>query len=329
MMNSIDFDEIQAQIQAHYQAGDYAAAYDLSTRYINDFPKQRPLLSYWRISMAACLGKTAQAIKLYEETLKNGTWYGEVLLRKSPSLKTLQGVPEFEQLVVRNQELRRQDQSQTIPLIILRPSGECGQGDLPCSTLLALHGNASTAQASLEFWKPVAKAGWLVGIPQSTQAIWKDAYVWDDLDISQREILTHYASLASQYAVDPEQSVIAGYAMGAEVAAYLAVTAAVPVIGFLAVTPSGPFTNAPEKWRPYIQAAQQRLENDLGYLRGYILVDKNERNISLESIEYLVDMLSQAGIACDMEKISGDGHKYPERYASAILRGLDYILEME
>lgn len=325
---SNEFETIQSQIQALYQAGDYEAAYQLASQHAGDFPEHDQLFVYWRICMAAGLGKPDLANNIFENALQDGNWFGEVLLRKSPALQSLQGTPTFEQLVARNQALYSQDQSQAFPMLILRPQGECNQGDLPCPTLMGLHANSGTIQSSLDFWKPAAEAGWLVAAPQSTQAIWKDAYIWDDLEIARQQVAHHFVSLNSQYAIDPFQSVIAGHSMGAEVAIYLALTGAVPAVGFLAISPSGPLTEQPDNWRLHLAKARQRLESGRGILRGYILLGEQDDSVSKSGIEALLDMLFEAGIACDLEIIQGAGHEYSPHYKPALFRALDFITDI-
>ena len=66
----------------------------------------------------------------------------------------------------------------------------------------------------MDFWKPAASAGWLVGIPQSSQAMWKDAYVWNDLDIARAEIEQHFNLLGDSMPWT-RRTVLAGHSMGA------------------------------------------------------------------------------------------------------------------
>ena len=172
----LPFEEIQSQIQAAYQAGDYTAALELAERHTARFPEQTPLLFYWRVCMHARLEQPSQAIRLLAEVLDSGLWYGEVLLRKSPSLKSLQGIDEFERLVAWNRELQSAAQAQRFPLLILRSEGGCQEKANPCPLLLGLHANMGIAQTSLPLWQPAASSGWLVAAPQSSQAMWKDAY---------------------------------------------------------------------------------------------------------------------------------------------------------
>jgi predicted esterase len=315
-----NFDDLRERVQLHFQNSEYKSALDLTAEYSSQFPEQFPLLHYWRICSAVRLGDQPQALSLLQEVLDQGYWYGEVLLRKSPSLKPVQGLDEFEKLVEQNREKRLENQSSLYPLITMRPEGACQSGSSPCPLLIGLHGNGSIAQASVDFWKTAANAGWLVGVPQSSQAMWKDAYVWDDLEISKREIRQDYENIIHQYAVDQDRVVLAGHSMGGEVAIWLAVSGEIQACGFIAVGPGGPFLDELNNWQDVINQNQGRT------LRGYIIVGENDSTISHTSIRILVDMLNSAGIDCELEVLPGIGHEFVPDFEPALLRGLEFIL---
>ena len=102
-MQFSNFKELQDRILKLYQNGDFSAALELATSQAGSFPEQLPLLNYYQIVMMALARKPQQAIASFRTLLDSGFWYNEVLLRKSASLSALQGMPEFEALVERNQ----------------------------------------------------------------------------------------------------------------------------------------------------------------------------------------------------------------------------------
>jgi len=312
------FEEIQARIQAHYQAGEYSAALDLATEEYGNYPQHAPLFYYWRICMNARLGQNDQSLALMKEVLQGGLWYSETLLRKSPSLQALQGQAAFEKLVARNRRVQAQDQKSSFPLLTLRPQGQCKSGEPPCPLLLALHANASTAQASLDFWRQAASRGWLVALPQSTQGMWKDAYMWDDLDITRNQVVKQVLTLQQQYALQLENTVLAGHSMGGEVAIWLALSATIPAKGFIAIGPGGPMLDDLQSWLALIEQAPRPL-------RGYFAYGEEDTSISPASIQSLAEMLDKAGIPCEVETIPGVAHDFQPEFANAVLRGLDHI----
>ena len=314
-----NFDDLRERVQEKFQNGEYQSVFELAAKYSSQYPEEFPLLQYWKICSSVRLGNSSIALNLLHEVVDQGYWYGEVLLRKSPSLEPIQGSEEFEKLVELNNEKRAVNQSSIYPLITIRSEGACQSGSLACPLLIGLHGNGSTAQASVDFWKPAANAGWLVGVPQSSQAMWKDAYIWDDLEISKREIRQDYENLIHQYAVDRDRVVLAGHSMGGEVAIWLALSGAMEVSGVIAVGPGGPFMDEPASWQEIIELNREHT------LRGYIIAGEKDFSISHTNIQILVDLLNSRGIECELEVLPDVGHEFTPDFEPALLRGLDFI----
>jgi predicted esterase len=320
-MQSLTFNELQTQIEELYQEGKFAAALDSATEQFEHFPQHRHLLYYWRIVMSARLGDNDQSLDLLQEALNAGVWYGEVLLRKSPSLQALQGDLQFERLVELNQEMRQKDQQESFPLLTLRPEDKCQAGSDPCPLLLALHANASNAQGSMGFWQPAASAGWLVAAPQSTQAMWSGAYVWDDRSTSEREIKKHFATLKRQYAIDPLKTVLAGHSMGGEIAIWLALKGETPACGFIAFGPGGPYMDDLTKWESLL------FENPTENLRGYLIFGEDDDSISQENVVTLGAMLNDHGIPCEIEEVPAAAHEFIPAYEATLLHALNFVLQ--
>lgn len=318
-MDFLTFEELQTRFQELYHEQAYQEALDLVTEEAESFPEYSHLLVYWQISSAARLGDEELAITLLNDILKTGFWFGEVLLRKSPALKALQGKPDFERLVELNRLLQERDPEQKYPLLVLRAQDRCQPGEPACPGMIALHTNAGSVADSVEFWQPAARQGWLVGVPQSSQAMWKGAYVWDNYEIAESEVRKAFESMTDKYAVDPQRVILAGHSMGGETAMRLALEGVIGSIGFIAVGPAGPFTEDLNRWLPAIHAGQ-----NLG-LRGYLLVGEEDESVDHEQLQTLAEMLVQNGIACELEEIPLAGHDYSPEYEAAMLRALAFI----
>lgn len=318
-MEERSFEELYGQLQHLYQNGDYATALEIATQALEIYPEQRTALDYWRMTMAARIEDRGQTLLVLRQALERGQWYSELLLRRSPSFKSLQGGPDFEELVRLNQEVAEQDSQKGFPVFTLRPEKRCQRGGPACPLLVGLHTNAGTVTSSLGFWKPAATAGWLVAAPQSSQAIWKDAYVWDDREIAEAEIQKHFATLRQSYTIDPQRVILAGHSMGGEVAIWSALRGAIGARGFLAIGPGGPYMDDLAEWGPLLKNRAERS------LRGYILLGEKDHSIPQENIHQLADQLESAGIACQIETLSGEGHDYSPGYDAAILRALEYL----
>jgi predicted esterase len=273
--------------------------------------------------MSARTGNPKLAYALLDEVHETGFWFGEVLLRKSPSLLTLQGAAEFEQRVERNRLLREKDQAQQFPLLIIHSQGRCAQDMPPCPLLIGLHSNAATAQDSLDFWRAAAATDWLAAAPQSSQTMWKGAYVWNDEDTARLEVQKHYAALLQRYSLDTERVVFAGHSMGAEMAMRLAISAAIPVQGFIAIGPGGPYMDEPKQWEDLLKA------NPARGLRGYIIYGSEDRSIPQKNISRVVERLNRSGIPTEVECLSLVGHDFEVDYEESLLNGLNFIFQRE
>jgi predicted esterase len=320
-MADLSFEDFQKRIQDLYQRQQYARAHDLAEQHAGTYPDQTPVVNYWRVCMAVRVGKPAEALQLLTDMINSGFWYGETLLRRSPSLQPLQGDPTFEELVEKNREQQVKDQEQLFPLITLRSRGGCQDDEHPCPLMVALHGNGVTAQSSVDFWKPAASAGWLVGIPQSSQAMWKDAYIWSDLETARMEIEQHINLLNRQYAVDARRTVLAGHSMGGELAVWLALSGATEVRGIVAIGPGGPFMDNPDDWAELVQAYSGQP------LRAYLIYGEADTSIQQQNIHVLAEMLQKSGAACEVESLPGVGHDYNPAYIAPFLRGLKFVLD--
>lgn len=318
-MEQSTFDDLYSQLEELYQDEEYIAALDLATQALEQFPEQRTVLDYWRMTLSARTGNPTQALGVLKASLDSGCWYSELLLRRSPSLKALQGSPEFEALLARNQEAAEQDQQTHFPLFTIRPQGKCQSGGPACPLLVGLHTNGGNVQSSLDFWKPAATNGGLVAAPQSSQAIWKGAYVWDDRQVAEAEISKHYTTLSERYAVDIAHSILAGHSLGGELAIYLTLNGSVSARRFLAIGPAGPFMDDLNEWEPLVH------ENRIHGVQGYVIAGELDSTISHTNINNLVEIFNQVGIPTRLETIPGAAHDYSPAFDGAILRALKFL----
>lgn len=314
------FEDLTDYLETLFLRGEYQPALETAEANLAEFPEHQPLLHYWRLVFFCRLENYPRALALLQECLDHDLWYSELLLRKSPSFQPLQGQPKFEALVQAHVQRRELEAQQTYPLLTLRPQGRCQAGGKPCPLFIGLHTNAGTMQSSLEFWKIPAAAGWLTAAPQSTQAMWRGSYVWDDREQSEREIRRHFENLRRQYNLDPERIVLAGHSMGGEIAAWLAMQQALPACGFLAIGPGGPTLDNPEEWPALVDQAPANL-------RAAILIREKDRLILPDKIIQFAELLNQNGIPCQLEVIPGEGHGFDPAYVPAIQRALDWLVD--
>jgi dienelactone hydrolase len=313
-MSEMTWNELSGEFWRLYGAGDYAGALDLITPRMHIFP-ERGRFYNWRMCMAARVGNLPLALQVFEQALADDFWCDPQMLRDDEDLAALQGLPEFERLAARCQERFEVAQAQTQPaLTVVQPTGAG-----PYPTLLALHGNSSTSAASIDFWRPAVAQGWLLGVPQSSQIIWPNAYVWNDRDRAVAEVHQHAAALAAQYPIDRSRVVVGGFSMGGGLAAWLPISGAVEARGFVAV---GPYLADAQSLAPLLDACDPRA------LRGYIVVGENDQGCLKTSYE-IVDLMTSRDMACEIKVYPGLGHVFPPDFDQVLPRALRFVLGEE
>ena len=298
MSTALTFRELESQIRRHYATDEYAQIIDLVDREGQHFPEQKLFLSYWQIGMAARLGKPTLAFHFMDELLGDGLWISEILLRQSPSLEDLQGLMDFEERVRKFGKLQTKEVAQLLPLFTLRSEGHCSSQDDPCPLLVGLHTGRGIALDSIRFWRPAATNDWFVGVPQSSQAIWSGAYVWEDREFAQDEIETQVGALKEKYFVDPRRILLAGHAQGGEMAIWLPLSGGLDACGFIAIGPRGSFMDDPNQW---IKLLQARLSTGI---RGAIIAGELDGWVPMVEVRRTVEICNRFDVHCRLEVLS-------------------------
>lgn len=321
-MDKLSFQELAEKIQQHFTNQTFAEGLTLASKILPDFPEEFATINYWRICLAARLEHFEIANKYLESTLASGIWYADFLLRQSPSLAGIQGQEEFERLAGISQQMRKVDGGD-LPLLVARPEDAGRPGDPGCPALFFLHGNMDTAPKNLEQWGHLPASGWMVFTPQSSQAMWTDAYMWTDYLSTRKQIEQQYSNSRQQYSLDPDQLLIGGFSIGAEMALSLALQGDFPAKGFILLGPGGPMMTNLKEWRPLID------RNRAKGLRGVIWMGEADETIPRENVRKLAEMLNAAGIPTRLESFPALGHAYPPDFEQVAGRALDFIFPEE
>src|SRR5262245_40174493 len=92
------YDEFMGQAMALYRDGAYGDVLALLTEEGAQYPDEAATVLYLQSCMAARVGQPDLALDVLQDALDRGIWYGEQMMRESPSWQPLQGLPRFEQL---------------------------------------------------------------------------------------------------------------------------------------------------------------------------------------------------------------------------------------
>ncbi len=229
--------------------------------------------------------------------------------RTTPSFEALQGDPDFERIVAACRAAQERDAPTGEPVLITRLPQEHSNA-LPL--LVAFHGNESTASRTLPFWQVAVSRGWALALPQSTQAMYTDAYVWNDFQAA-------WELLQQRIAFDARRVVLAGHSMGGLVAIRLALLGALDVRGFVANGPAVPFLDTPQELQALLIPARER------GMRACFIVGEKDKDIFADKVHQLAEKLQSAGIACQLEIVPGMTHDYAPAYDAALLRALAFV----
>jgi len=315
------YQRLDARVMELYREQNYAGALELLTAEGPRYPGHETDVTYLRSCLAARTGDYGLAVEILEQTLEQGTWFGEMLLRRSPSWKPLQGRPDFERVAAACLERQRAEQAGRPPAqySALIPEG----GTPPYRSIVALHGNGENPRKALEGWRAVTGQGWLLAAIESSQIIQSDGYVWDDTEVALREIREQYAALAADHELSADHLVIAGFSMGGHTALRVALSGTIPVRAFILLGPGGPDPEEddPGSWLPLIQEARARG----GKLRGYLLAGQDDEITAVETQRKLADLLTEQGIPCGFEAVPGVAHAYPLDFGPIIARALAFV----
>ena len=306
---------IQHRVHDLYQAKDYKTAYEIMTDAEPRFPEELVEIRYWRACLAACRGEMDLALHVLEDTVSEGSWYSVQQLREEQDLAGLQGKPRYEQLCANCLERQKAAEAAAKPVLrILEPPLEPTPADRRIPLMLALHGNAQTADHALRSWRPMLDHGYLLAAPFSSQVAWDDRRNWTDLERGSVEVSSLIGELHDQYRLDPDRSVIGGFSMGAGLALLIALQDSATLFrNFILV---GPYLPDPDSLDTLIESRRSK------GLRGIIVVgDLDEPCLTIaKRIHGKMDL---PGYAVNLEVKPGLAHDFPLDFHAVVGRALE------
>jgi predicted esterase len=308
------FELLTQQLIQHFQNQHYAEALELVMKEGDNFPENRMWADYWKMVSAARVENRTLVYEVARKSLADGLWYGEFLWRQSPSYASLQGDPEFEQIVADSLKAQQKDIPSAEPIVVKKlPSNHSAESPL----LIALHGNQSTAERTLPFWEPAVLDGWVTVILQSDQVMFKNAFAWDDVERSFAYVKSQYEALNIPF--DSKHVVIAGHSMGGLIAIRAALEGVIPVCGFVVNGPATPYLDHPEDLEKLLDSARER------GLRAYFILGEQDNAINTPEVKSLAEKMKAAGMACEVEMVPDSTHDHNPAYDPAIRRGLAFV----
>jgi len=298
-MENIPFQKFERQIKQLFQDKNYEKALELIQSNFDYYSEHNILMHYWLMSLYARLGKFEESLNSFENSLEIGNWYSDFLLQDKTALNNLQENPAFIDLTRKNRQIREDDLQNTFKALITHSEDHCNSQENSCPLFIALHAEGSNAKIAINFWQDVAKLGWLVAAPQSHQALWKDAYLWIDRDLAEKEIIHQIKSLRDKYYIDSDTTIVAGRLTSVPIAIQTSLEHFTGILGFLVCDPPN-INQELDKWSTLIEKIPANS------LRGYFILHDDINNEHIAEISHLVDTLTNIGIWSEMEIIKSN-----------------------
>ncbi len=313
-MSEAEFAPTRYQLLALYNQGAYVEALNLLEREGARFPQQG-LMYHWMMCLAARADEPDKALLAFREALDKGYWYPAALLRDDEDLQSLQGRPPFEEMVAVSLERAAKTESSSTPqLLVIPPAADAVS---PAPLLIGLHGNSQSAGLAAENWHPLQKRGWMLALPQSSQLLTPDAYMWNDFARGAGEVERLCGKLIGSRSVDSTRIILGGFSAGGGLAIQMAVAGTLKARGFLVI---GPYLRDLEVLTPFLQTARDR------GLRGYIIMGLQEPAEGQELMQRTAALLKDNGIPCEIEPHADLGHAFPEDFDATLQKALAFLL---
>ena len=180
---------------------------------------------------------------------------------------------------------------------------------------IALHGNNSNVDNFRQYWGALWNTEWLVALPQSSQLSGKGIYVWNDMELVEKELKDHYADLCAGGDIDPGRVMVAGFSKGGHAAVDAAVRGYLPVKAFLAIAP---YIAKKEELLPYFDKIQNKR------LRGYIIAGGKDTEC-LSSATWLHDEMKKRGLCCEIKVYPEMGHDFPGDFDNVLPEIIQFL----
>ena len=327
----LTMNELQKQAFEYYHAQQYAEMSNLLTREMDVFPVEALSIYYnWQMCAAALQGKVHQALTYFQMAVDAGCWYGRHALVDDPDLAALHGNPEFERLAQISQDRLSEAQANASPVLKVFPP-QNAESDLDAGIgypwLMLLHGNSSNLlphnlDLLLTNLQPASDRGWLIALPQSSQLLNKDSYVWNDLDWSINEIQGHLETIGTEYPVMPAHGILSGYSMGGGLALYMALTGMLPdPFAVRSVTVAAPWWGNIEELEAAIAAG------GADHLRIAMIVSQNDVDCHRVAVA-VAKALKLRGLSAALVVTDEPDHRFPEGFRDLLTVELNAVAAM-
>lgn len=310
-MESMTFQELTNRLVQLYQEGKFEEAYNMIEQDADRFPDQSARTIFWKMCLLSLAGRSEEVISTFRQGLQSGLWWHETVLADS-DLDAVRELPAFQALVSESQKMCMQARTHIDReySVIVPEAPTTSRYPL----IITLHGRNANKDIHLPPWQAAQRCGWLVLAAQSTQALFRGAYCWDDPQQSVADLLFYLEKVSQEYSIDPQRVLIAGFSQGSGMALHTALSGAITVQGFIGIA---------SYWEDPNTLPQPA--GEARHLRGYFVT--GEKDHTLENAKEIRRALQARNIPYEEEKHPELAHDFPADFESSFNRAIDFIFK--
>jgi predicted esterase len=278
-------------------------------------PLEDGFLRFNYLCLAVRLGRLQLALDWLEASLCSDHWFSVWFLRRSPDLQPLSEFPVFQRClrVLQDKEADYWRQGKIKPVTV-GPQ----HGSPPYPLLVGLHGNGFNSLDAVQQWSCAPQQGWLATFPLAPHLVTGGKHWWDKHEENVQSVMSHVQSIRSQYPIAEDRLLLSGFSKGGEIAMYMALRGDLNQKVFLTIGAGGYLHLAPEQWRPIIEAASPDV-------RGVMMYSPYDLDRIGKSLEVILPMLADRGIAYQFIEYDADGHVFPGDFESRFRQAVKFL----
>jgi len=303
--------------QGHYESA-LAEADAMRRRY-----PSRGEIPFWIACGLSEIGRSDESLTVLRQASEGGLWWPAEWLLDDEDLAPLHGSEGLRDVVAASRRLREAHvrDHRTPDPVVLTPASAAGAVKAPAGRapglLVALHGWGEQIADFAESWRAAAYAGLFVVVPESSQELTPEFFVWDDRERARDDVAHALSPLCEHGRIDERRSLYAGFSQGGGLAVSWALAGGpLPTAAFLALG-TGLSDVAPGALGALDQAAARGA-------RGRLIV--GDADEALDDARALHEALAHAGVACELAVVPGLGHDLPDDLDERLTEALGLLL---
>lgn len=310
-----DYPSMRARVGELYQAGSLQEAAELLEAALPRFPSNLETNAFNLALIYGQLGEPEKGMKAMHAAMDQGVWFN-IYIFDNAALAPYRDLDGFDEIVARNDALRRADQEGTAPGVkMVLPEGFSDDRAYPL--FIALHGGGGNMEDFSTIWKSdLLRREFIIAYLQSSLKVSMTGYAWtQDLEVSRREITDAYHAIVDEYPINTEEVVVGGFSAGGIAALKVILEDDFPLAGFVVLCPAQPdgFT-----------AGTLLKVRDRG-VRGTILTTEMDPNIDIQ--REMARLLEEVRFPYEFHVTPDIGHWFPDNLPELIDSALKHIRE--